>query len=257
MYPSVLLTSFPADFATAARQAADLGFSFVDVVAVAERPLEELEVLADTGLHVACASLGRGLPPDHTPDAPSLDVRRTVLQALKQQVADAAHLGATHAYLVPGRDASPEGLARFQGSCCLLADYAAGRMVRLCIEHIPGRALANVATTLDWLRTTGHPNLQLLLDVGHCAISREDPVEAIERAGADLGYVHLDDNDRVGDLHWPLLAGQLTRGQLEATVAALRRIDYRGALTLELAPMTPDVMGALQAGKALIEELIR
>jgi sugar phosphate isomerase/epimerase len=257
MHPSVLLTSFPADFATAARQAVGLGFRFIDVVALTERPAADLDVLAETGLHVACASLGRGLPPDQALDAPVVGIRRAVLQALKQQVADAARLGATHAYLVPGLDATMDGLARFQESCCLLADFAAGRMIRLCIEHIPGRALPSVAATLTWIQATGHPNLRLLLDVGHCAISKEDPVEAINQGGDFLGYVHLDDNDGAQDLHWPLLAGCLTRAKLEAAVAALRRVGYDGALSLELASTNPNLLEALRRGKTLLEELIQ
>jgi D-psicose/D-tagatose/L-ribulose 3-epimerase len=256
MHPSVLLTSFPADFATAARQAAALGFRFIDVVARAARPPEDLEVLADTGLHVSCTSLGRGLPLDQAPDAASVDVRRAVFQTLKQHVADAARIGATHAYLVPGLDATADGLNRFRETCCLLADYAAGRMVRLCLEHIPGLALPTVAATLAWLQETGHPNLRLLLDVGHCAMSKEDPVDAIHRAGGLLGYVHLDDNDGVRDLHWPLLAGCITRTALQDVLASLQQGGYDGALTLEYAPDNPTGMRALEEGKTLLDELL-
>jgi sugar phosphate isomerase/epimerase len=256
MYASVLLTSFPADFADAARQAAGLGFRFIDVAARVERPATDLETLADTGLHVSCVALGQSLPQDHTPDASSADVRRSVLQALKQQIADAARLGATHAYLVPGFDATSDGLSRFQEIVCILADYAAGRMIRLCIEHIPGRALPSVAATLAWLRAIGHPNLRLLLDVGHCAMSKEDPAEAIGKAGNLLGYVHLDDNDAARDLHWPLLTGCLTRATLQSALAALGQIGYDGALTLEYSPETPAVVQAVGEGKTLIEELL-
>src|SRR5205085_4210790 len=124
--------------------------------------------------------------------------------------ADAAQLGATHAYLVPGFDDSRGGLARFAEGCALLADHAAAQMIRLCVEAFPGRALPGVATTLDWLKQVGHPNLALLLDVGHCLISREEPSRAVAQAGAFIGYVHFDDNDGVNDVHWPLLTGRLT-----------------------------------------------
>ena len=46
--------------------------------------------------------------------------------------------------------------------------------------------------TLDFLNTIDHPNLYLLLDVGHLQISNEDPVDVIERAGDHLGYVQSD-----------------------------------------------------------------
>jgi sugar phosphate isomerase/epimerase len=252
---SLMLTSLPADFSAAARQAAALGFTHVDVIALEQRPQAELDVLAETGLAVACASLGRGLPEGCAPDAAAADQRRTALDVLKRQVADAALLGATHAYVAPGTDTSPEALVRFGEVCALLADYAAQRMIRLCVEHFPGRALPGVATTLAWLGQIRHPNLSLLLDVGHCLISGEDPAQAVRQAGERLGYTQFDDNDGSQDLHWPLLTGRLTEETLRATLAALAAGPYRGALALELNARNPEPGVAAGQGKALLERL--
>src|SRR5262249_13102998 len=113
-----------------------------------------------------------------------------------------------------------------------------------------------VAATLAWLEQVAHENLALLLDVGHCLITEEEPAQAITQTGARLGYVHLDDNDGVGDLHWPLLTGRLTRGQLEAALRALRAAGYSGTLSLELNPQKPDPEQALRDGKTLIESML-
>src|SRR5262249_54766835 len=161
----------------------------------------------ESGLLVSCAAVGRGLAEGDALDAGPVERRRAALEVMKLQVADAARLGATHAYVVPGTDGRPEALARFAEACALLADHAGRRGVRLCVEHVPGRALPGVTAALDWLGRVGHDNLALLLDVGHCLISGEDPAVAVTRAGPRLGYVHLDDNDGAGDLHWPLLTG--------------------------------------------------
>jgi sugar phosphate isomerase/epimerase len=252
---SVLLTSLPLSFEEAVRQAAALGFKHVDVVALGERPAVHLEALADAGVVVSCAAAGRDLPGGLTLDAESAEVRRAAVEEVKRHVADAARLGATHAYVIPGTDPSPEALARFADACGLLADYAAGRMVRLCVEHIPGRALPTVAATLEWLERTDHDNLALLLDVGHCLISSEDPAESVRRAGRSLGYVHLDDNDGVGDLHWPLLTGRLTEDSLSRFLKALPDAGYRGPLALELNPKNRDPVAALAEGKKLVEGL--
>src|SRR5438128_146850 len=139
MFLSMLLTSLPLDFEGAVRQVASLGFSRVDVVARSERPQSQLEALADTELVVGCAALGKGLPADCTLDAEDIGSRRATLEEIKRQITDGARLGATHAYLVPGRDVSPAALARFADACTLLADFAGQRMVRLCVEHVPGR----------------------------------------------------------------------------------------------------------------------
>jgi sugar phosphate isomerase/epimerase len=248
-------TSLPGDFATVLTQIVALGFTHVDLVAEIDRPREQLEALADSGLLVSCMALGRNLPAGHTFDAADVGLRRAALESLQRQVADAARLGATTAYLIPGTLADETALTCFADGCTLLADYAAARMIRLCVEHVPGRALPTAARTLDWLEQVGHAQLGLLLDVGHCLISGEDAASVVRRAGARLGYVHLDDNDGVGDLHWPLLTGRLTLAQLGELVTALRTIGYHGALSLELNPANAEPLDALREGKARMERI--
>jgi sugar phosphate isomerase/epimerase len=253
---AAMLTSLPLDFEAAARQAAVLGFRHVDVVGLSERPVTHRDVLADADLLVSCAAVGRGLPEGHTLDADAVEARRAAVEEVKRQIADAAGLGATTCYVVPGFEAGPDALRRFADSCAHLADHAAARMVRLCVEHVPGRALSTAAATLDWLEGVGHDNLSLLLDTGHCLMTREDAAEVVRRAGARLGYVHCDDNDGAGDLHWPLLTGRLTRDGLRALGAALRSVAYRGPLSLELNPANADPVAALREGKELLESVV-
>jgi sugar phosphate isomerase/epimerase len=250
---SVLLTSLPLSFEAAVRQAAALGFAHVDVVGLVDRPVAHLDVLADSGLLVSCAAVGRGLPDGQSLDAIRTMDRRAAVALVERHIADAAQLGARHCYLVPGLDASALGLGRFADSCLQLADFAGRRMVRLCVEHVPGRALPTAAATLSWLEQLGHENLLLLLDIGHCQMTGEDAADVVRRAGPRLGYVHCDDNDGEGDLHWPLLTGRLTREALTALGAALRSVGYPGPLCLELNPNSLDPVAALRQGKVLLE----
>ncbi len=252
---SAFLTSLPLDFPAAARQAAELGFTHVDVVARADRPAGHYAALADAGVIVACAALGRGLSDGQSLDAAPFHARRAAVEAVKRDLADAARLGAACAYLVPGTDGSPAALARFGEACTLLAEYAAGRRVRLCVEHVPGRALPTAAAALSWLGAVGHDNLALLLDTGHCLISGEDAAAAALRAGRRLGYVHLDDNDGTGDLHWPLLTGRLTATAIGELLAALRTIGHDRPVSLELNPLGADAVAALRDGNRLVEEM--
>jgi D-psicose/D-tagatose/L-ribulose 3-epimerase len=252
---AALLTSLPLPFGPAARLAADLGFRLADVVALAERPASHLEALADAGLVVSCVALGRGLPAGCALDAADVGLRREAVGHVKRQITDAARLGATHGYLVPGVDAGPEALRRFADSCAHLAEHAAARMVRLCVEAVPGRALPTAAAALAWLDDAGLDRLALLLDVGHALISGEDAAAVVRRAGERLGYVHVDDNDGVSDLHWPLLTGRLTRAHLRALLAALREVGYRAPLSLELSPDAAEPAAALRRGRELLEEV--
>jgi sugar phosphate isomerase/epimerase len=180
------LPAAPAEFVAAVARAAALGFTHVEVTALAERPAEHLEALADAGVLVAAAALGAD------------DVR-----ALRDQVADAARLGATCASL-PAEVCSAEGRA-------LLADYAAGRMVRLCVRPAPGGARA-------WLDNCGPGTLRFLLDVEACRAAGEDPAAVARRAGARLGHVHVG-----------------AAGDLGGLAEALREVGYRGAVGVPLA----------------------
>jgi sugar phosphate isomerase/epimerase len=249
-------TSLPGNFSTVLLRMTELDFTNVDLIAEVDRPAEQLEELAESGLLVSCLALGRQLPPGHNLDAADVGIRRATLALLQRQIADAANLGATTTYLVPGIDNGATALKCFAEGASLLADYAAARKVRLCIEHVPGRALPTAAITLDWLQRVGHPHLGLLLDVGHCLISGEDAAAVIRRAGERLGYVHLDDNDGSSDLHWPLLTGRLTQPQLADVMTALQDIEYRGALSLELSSKTADPIEALRDSKRVVEQLI-
>ncbi|MCB8958748.1 MAG: TIM barrel protein [Ardenticatenales bacterium] len=142
---------------------------------------------------------------------------------------------------MPTFDADPAALARYGASLQQLATAAAAHGIKVCIEHFPGRALPTAAATLAFIKGLGHDNLYLLLDLGHLQMSGEDPAAVIQAAGNRLGYVHLDDNDGVGDLHWALLDGVMTEASLGAALAALREVGYGGPLSLELSPRLPDV----------------
>jgi sugar phosphate isomerase/epimerase len=249
-----MLTSLPLDFDAALRRVAELGFSHVDVVALAERPPSHLESLAESGLVVACTPLGRGLPDGWGLDVPSVELRRATLEILRRQTDDAARLGATCGYLVPPTAVDEDALTRFADGCRLLSEYAGQRQVRLCVEPVPGRALSEASRTFDWLERNSLDGVSLLLDVGHCLISREEPAAVVRRAGRRLGYVHLDDNDGVGDLHWPLFAGRLTRETLHGFLVALAEIAYGGPLAFEFNPALDDPVAALREGRKALHE---
>jgi sugar phosphate isomerase/epimerase len=246
----------PSAFEEAVPRIAELGFDHVDVVGLVDRPVADLETLGQTPLLVSCAAVGRDLPVGQSLDAADVKMRRAALTLVKRQIDDASILGATSCYLTSGCDASAPGMMGFTDTCVLLAEHARQRMVRLCVEHIPGRALPTAASVLDWLSQAAHPNLYLLLDVGHCLITNEQPQRCIERAGNRLRYVHLDDNDGKGDLHWPLLSGLLKEADLVDLLSALQTAGYDGALTLELNPANDDPEDGLRQGKVLMERLL-
>ncbi len=168
-------------------------------------------------------------------------------------LAYAAELGAGTVYAVPGADASGAAMVRYGRVLAEMAERAQALGMKLCVEHFPGLALSTVAATLEFLSEVDHPNLYLLFDLGHAQMGEgEDPAAAIESAGPRLGYVHLDDNDGEGDLHWSLLDGVLTEEALGAIFTALGPSPYTGPVSLELNPNLPDPATALNASRNIV-----
>ena len=99
--------------------------------------------------------------------------------------------------------------------------------------------------------------MKLLIDVGHCLISREDPAKLIRAAGSRLGYIHFDDNDGQDDLHWPLLTGVCTEAVLRDTTSTLAECGYQRTLCLELNSELPEPLENLTSGNELLAKLTR
>lgn len=233
-------------------QLAELGFGHVDVRPQALRSPRARQCLADLGLQVPCVAIAFPEVPLDSAD------EQEAARAFAQLVAGLHHaheVGATTAYVVPGMDPSPSALARYARAMEHLAEQAAGLDLRLGIEHFPGRCLPTGAATLEFVEDIGHPNLYLLFDLGHAQISAEDPAALIRRAGARLGYVHLDDNDGRQDLHLGLLDGVLTEEHLRQTFAALEEVQYQGPVSLELHPQLPDPLDALRRSREVVLHL--
>ncbi len=231
---------------------AELGFSWIDVQ---PQMLVTAEVQAQAralGLRVSCVGASFGMPEGAVLDSPSPEARAAAIAHMDRALAHAASLGATAAYVIPGLDRGVDALRRYGDSVAAAAQMAQGHGLKLCIEHFPGRALDTSAATLEFARAVGHPNLYLLFDSGHIQMRGEDPAEIIQRAGPQLGYVHLDDNDGQGDLHWSLLDGVMTADSLRRIFAALDEIGYSGGVSLELSPKLPDPFAALRASREIV-----
>jgi sugar phosphate isomerase/epimerase len=238
-------------FEEALRQAAALGFARVDVVALSERPGNHLDTLADTGALVGGVLLGHGLAAEQTLDAEAPAVRKQTLDLLKRQVADGARLGATCASLVCPPSAEGTASARFRECCQLLADFAAGRQVRLCVRPQVGGAQAALA----WLEGLSHPDLALQLDTGACLRAGEDPAAEVRRAGPRLGAVSINDTDGAAE-RLPLFAGRWTPAAVERLFSALREIGYRGAVSLDLDPRLEQPVQSLEEGRATLQRIL-
>ena len=91
----------------------------------------------------------------------------------------------------------------------------------------------NPYSFVDWLDTLADDCFTACLDIGHCAICRYDPAEAIRILGKDrLTALHIHDNNLITDNHFlPGTGG--TGVNWDSVLAALSEIGYTGDFTLE------------------------
>jgi deoxyribonuclease-4 len=252
---SALTSSLPVAFSDAIEPLAMLGFSWIDVPPAAATGRAR-RLIGSHALRVACVALEREMPAGLDLTSTNPDVRGSTMNYLCGAIEQTHALGATVAYVTPPKATDAATRNRWTDSLVRLADHAAATGVRVCIEHFPGRLLPTVRDTLEFLRSIGHGSLAIVIDVGHCLLSGEDPARAVADSGRWLGYIHFDDNDGRDDLHWPLLTGRLTEQQIRSTVAALAVAGYDGGLCLELNAKLPDPVENLRRGKALLERFL-
>ena len=234
------------------RQVHDVGFQFIDIQPMHQRTMESRLLAQELGLRVSCVGASFGLPEGAALDHSDASKRELAINHVRSAIAHAADIGAEIAYVIPGLDARPAALARYQDSIARLAATGADLGIKLAVEHFPGTALPTAAETLEFIRQAEEENLYLLYDSGHIQMSGEDPATVIANAGDRLGYVHFDDNDGVSDLHWSLLDGVMTDESLVATLRALAAIDYAGALSLELSPALANPKRALSESRDVL-----
>lgn len=119
-------------------------------------------------------------------------------------------------------DWSREALAK-------VADHSAARGVAVVIE--PTSADSNLIDSCDdaimLMAEVGRPNVRLMFDTYQVIYRNEVSTDYIRRMGKDLHHIHLADANRAA----PSDAG---KADYRAIVAELRKIDFRGYLTMEI-----------------------
>lgn len=212
-----------------------------------------------------------------TPELHALELERT-----REHIDFCAENGAAHALLAEGTGSlhwdphgqrgqveplGDEGWERLQRGLDQLVDYGARRGVTICFHPHGGTAVEKgfeIERLLDGCRVC------LCLETGHLAYAGEDPVEAVERWGPRIAYVHLKDlrtRVREATAHLSFLEavqanvfGMPGQGEVDfaAVMRALARAGYTGWLVLEAeqdASVYDPTESALQ-GRLHIERLL-
>lgn len=133
----------------------------------------------------------------------------------------------------PTDDASPSKLMnRLVEECKRLADYAAGRNVRLAFEPEPGMFIDTMDKFAELHAKVNHPAFGLTVDVGHLVCNGELPVSKFLADWKHvLWNVHIEDMRR--GVHDHLMFGE---GEVDFAdvFAGLRAAGYAGGVYVEL-----------------------
>ncbi|MFQ5740367.1 MAG: sugar phosphate isomerase/epimerase family protein [Acidobacteriota bacterium] len=170
------------------------------------------------------------------PISPDSRVRRAAVERLKRAIEMSNILGSQvlcgpfHSALgvFSGEGPRPEEERRCAEVLRQAAAYAKRLDLVLAVEHLSRfdcYLLNTTAQCRNLVRRVGHPALRLLYDTHHAHIEEQRVSEAIEGAAAEIGHVHLSENDR----------GVPGRGQVNwvESFRSLHRIAYDRWLVIE------------------------
>ena len=229
--------------AEAVRKLAGIGVDDVDVDPGFTDELSQLS--GAVPVSVKCLAADHLMPPGGRLDDPKCEAGHIGVEHVRSGIREAAELGTEAVYVGPPPE-NGASLRDFEESVVLLASDADSAGLRFCIEHVPSFKLGSAAATVEFAMRTGHPNVHVLVDIGHCLIVGENPAEAIRAAGDRLGYIHIDDNDGKNDLHLALTDGLFDANDIRAILRALQESPYDGPVSVEVKNDLDDPLAAVE-----------
>ncbi len=238
--------------AVAHRKLKDLGFTAFDIRPSLLRSDEADTSRKTLGFELCCIALTHERPEGAKIDTDDADRVKLAIDHVKDGLDHAASRGIPWSYVVPEPPVDDRTLERYAERYAEIAEHGRAQGVKVCIEHFPGTAFPTVASTLDFIESVGHDNLYLLFDIGHAQMADEDPRAELTAAGDRLGYVHLDDNDGVGDLHLALTDGVMTEDSLSSLFQVLSDVGYEGPVSLEMKDNLPDPLDAIDRSQQVV-----
>lgn len=96
---------------------------------------------------------------------------------------------------------------------------------------MPALSLSTPYQILDFVKKVNSKNFRVCLDTGHCAVTQNDPADAVRAIGKEyLRVMHVHDNDGKGDFHWLPETGVINWTEFSK---ALYDIGFEGVFSLE------------------------
>jgi len=194
---------------------------------------------------------------------PDQSVRREVVKHFKSSVEVAKAVGTRMIGISPDCDGFPHPFGvRYNDAWNWMkdaisecVDAAADANMKLAFEYKPKEVrnfslIANADAVLRLIDQVKSGSLGVLLDTGHALYAKEDLPTTVEKLDRALLHVHVCDS--YGDWDDDLIPG--TVHDFTDFFKALKRIDYRGYVGLDIYPMQ-DPFGECRKSKEYIEEI--
>jgi sugar phosphate isomerase/epimerase len=174
---------------------------------------------------------------------PDPHYRRIRVEHTKRALTLAKELGAPNITTEPGGPLAPgqsfeQGMDEFVRELRPVVEHAEREGVMLLVEPEPGLLIESTDQYLAFAQRIQSPMLGLNFDIGHMFCVGEDPAESVRRLAPHVRHVHLEDIAATR-VHHHLIPGD---GVIDfaAVLLALRDIQYRGWVTIELYPYVAD-----------------
>ncbi|MGA2479881.1 MAG: sugar phosphate isomerase/epimerase [Spirochaetia bacterium] len=231
---------WPIDFTASIRKASRLGFDAIELFTpgMMDQPKQKLSeyvaLSAELGIELQYCT---GLSPDCDLASCDESVRRHGIEQVKKTL---DLIGFMHGKIFAGvnyiawgsRLARLEDKPRFRekslASIREVAKTAGDLGISYCVEptnRFEQFLLNTISETNAFLRDAGSPSLKITFDTFHMSIEEDDLTDAILRAGANLGHVHLGEHNR----HYPG-KGFMPWDQI---IRAFGKVQYAGTLGME------------------------
>jgi sugar phosphate isomerase/epimerase len=190
---------------------------------------------------------------------PDRHYRRVRVDHTRRALTLARELGAPCITTEPGGPVEPgaswrAALELFVETIRPVAEHAEKEGVLLLVEPEPGLLIETADQFLEFVQHIDSPAVGLNFDVGHAFCVGDDPAATIPRVARYIKHFHLEDIAATR-VHQHLIPGE---GAIDfgATLRAIRALDYRGWITVELYPYAENPDEAATLAHRRVTELL-
>lgn len=242
-----------ADVPALCKRAHNIGLEVLEIGAASIRGKSDgdlaviKEAAALHGIELVC---GMGLPSDKNIAAIDPDIRDAGIDYLKEMIILASKAGihkiAGILYASWFYDASKpvyknETRANSIENMKLIADFAKKYDVTLMMEvcnRFATYMLNTAEEAVRYVKEVGKDNVKIMLDTFHMNIEEDSFGEAIRKAGNDLGYIHICENNRKlpgqGHLPWEEIVPALTQIRFNGPAVFESFVNMKGTIAHDL-----------------------